>query len=154
MTSSSRRDRRFKVTTDNIIIKKIWQDSELMELEVICTSRFVTSRSKIYASGALVDELIQKINVFLGGYGHCEEIEWANECKGNLSTACVSFRFLEKDKLGHILIEVFAEVDDGGDYEKHNCCFFVNTEYGLLSHFCHELSLLKSSSSGCEIHLN
>ena len=57
------------MTTDNIIIKKIWQDSELMELEVICTSRFVTSRSKIYASDTLVDELIQKINAFLGGYG-------------------------------------------------------------------------------------
>ena len=59
----------------------------------------------------------------------------ANEDRGNASTACVSSRFFWKDKLGHIGVEVFAELDDGGDYTEHNCCFFVSTEYGLLMNF-------------------
>ena len=52
------------------------------------------------------------------------------------------------------MVEVFAELDDGGDYAKHNCCFFVNTEYGLLMEFCSKLAELKINPVGCEIQLN
>lgn len=64
------------------------------------------------------------------------------------------FAFFREDELGHIAIEVFAELDDGGDYSKHNCCFFVRTEYGLLMNFCDHLVQLKNGSVGCEIRLN
>ena len=55
---------------------------------------------------------------------------------------------------GHIGIEVFAELDDGGNYTEHNCCFFINTEYGLLMNFCERLFRLKNSPAGYEIQLN
>ena len=97
------------------------------------------------------DELIGQIEQFLRG--DIEEGLWANEDRGNDSTACLSLRFLRKDRLGHIIIEVFAELDDGGDYARHNCCFFVNTEYGLLMNFCERLAQLKSDAA-CEIQLN
>lgn len=64
------------------------------------------------------------------------------------------FSLFRDDELGHIAIEVFAELDDGGDYSKHNCCFFVRTEYGLLMNFCDHLDQLKNGSVGCEIRLN
>lgn len=137
---------------DNIILSKIWQDSELMELAAECTSPLVTARVKIYVSDALIDELVQKICTFLGG--QCNETEWANEVRGSGSTACLSLRFLKKDTLGHVLIEVFTEVEDGGDYETHNCCFYVHTECGLLRQFCYELSSLKDRAAGCEVYLN
>ena len=35
---------------DNIIIRKIWQDSELAQLEVTCTSSVATAITKIYVS--------------------------------------------------------------------------------------------------------
>lgn len=140
------------MTKDNIIIRKIWQDSELAQLEVTCTSSVATAITKIYVSDELIDELICKISAFLDGC--CEESEWANESRGNFSTACVCFHLIKKDKLGHILIEVFAELEDGGDYAKHNSCFFVNTEYGCLRRFCSALPFLKSDYSECEIHLN
>ena len=95
---------------DNIIIRKIWQDSELAQLEVTCTSSVATAITKIYVSDELIDELICKISAFLDGC--CEESEWANESRGNFSTACVCFHLIKKDKLGHILIEVFAELED------------------------------------------
>lgn len=137
---------------DNIILSKIWQDDDVIELKVVCSSSVATITSKIYVSDPLIDELICQIEQFLDGNN--EEGLWANEDKGNDSTACVSLRFFRKDKLGHIVIEVFAELDDGGDYAEHNCCFFVGTEYGLLMNFCESLVQLKKNPVGYEIQLN
>lgn len=137
---------------NNIIFKKIWQDSELMELETICSSGVITAISKIYVSVSLLDELIFQIKSFLEG--HITEGAWANENKGNDSTACVTFRFLKKNKLGHIWIEVFMELDDGGDYSKHNCCFYIDTEIGLLANFCDDLTKLKGNFTEIEVQLN
>ncbi len=137
---------------DNIIFKKLWQDTEVIQLKVTCSSSIVVVTSKIYVSVQLIDELIFQIKQFLNG--NKEETFWANEEKGNTSTTCVSLRFIKKDKLGHIVVEVFAELDDGGDYTEHNCCFFVNTEYGLLMSFCENLVQLKENLAGYEIHLN
>ncbi|MBO5333432.1 MAG: hypothetical protein J6B37_04875 [Clostridia bacterium] len=137
---------------DNIIIKKMWQDSEVIQLKVTCFSSVAAAVSKIYVSDYLIDELINQIGRFLNG--NIEEGLWANEETGNDSTACVALRFIKKDKLGHIIIEVFAELDDGGNYAKHNCCFFVSTEYGLLMNFCENLIKLKDCLEGYEIKLN
>ena len=137
---------------DNIVVSKTWQDNDVIELEVVCSSSVATVTSKIYVSDSLIDELIYQIKQFLDGKN--EESLWKNEDKGNASTACVSLRFFRKDKLGHIVIEVFAELDDGGDYAKHNCCFFVSTEYGLLMNFCEKLVQLKKNPAGYEIQLN
>ena len=46
------------------------------------------------------------------------------------------------------------ELDDGGDYSNHNCCFFVNTEIGLLEKFKNELTHIKHQPPGVEIVLN
>lgn len=137
---------------DNIIFSKIWQDDDVIELKVVCSSSVATITSKIYVSDSLIDELICQIKQFL--YENNEEGLWANEDKGNNSTACVSLRFFSKDKLGHIVIEVFAELDDGGDYTEHNCCFYVSTEYSLLMSFCEGLVKLKKNPVGYEIQLN
>ena len=137
---------------DNIIFEKVWQDADVIELKVVCSSSVALFTSKIYVSYSLIDELICIIKQFLDGI--IEEGSWANEAKGNDSTACVSLRFLKKDKLGHIIIETFAELDDGGDYTKHNCCFYIVTEYGLLSNFCDRLACLKNHPVGFKIQLN
>lgn len=144
--------RRENVMKDNIIFRKLWEDSDLITLKVVCSSSVATIISKIYVTIALIDELIGQIEQFLEG--NVEEGLWANEEKGNDSTACVSLRFLRKDKLGHINIEVFAELDDGGNYAEHNCCFYVGTEYGLLMNFCQKLACLKRDPAGCEVRLN
>ena len=137
---------------DNIIFRKIWEDSDVIELKAVCSSSVATITSKIYVTNPLIDELISQIKQFLDG--NIKEGLWANENKGNDSTACVSLRFLWKDRLGHIIIEVYAELDDGGNYTEHNCCFFVGTEYGLLMNFCESLVRLKNHPVGCEIRLN
>ena len=137
---------------DNIVLVKIWQDGDVIELKVVCSSSVATIASKIYVSNSLIDELIHQINQFLDG--NIEEGLWANEDKGNNSTACVSLRFFMKDKQGHVIIEVYAELDDGGKYTEHNCCFYISTEFGLLMSFCDNLVQLKKKPIGYEIQLN
>ena len=137
---------------DNIIFSKIWEDDDIIELKVVCSSSVATITSQIYVSDSLIDELICQIKQFLEG--NIEEGLWANEDKGNDSTSCVSLRFFNKDKLGHIIIEVLAELDDGGNFTEHNCCFFVGTEYGLLMSFCESLAQLKEEPVGYEVQLN
>lgn len=66
----------------------------------------------------------------------------------------INYGYFNKDKLGHIIIEVYAELDDGGKHSEHNCCFFVETEYGLLMNFGERLDRLKNRPAGCEVRLN
>lgn len=138
--------------TDYIKLKKVWQDGELAQLRVICSSSVATASAKIYVSDCLIDDLVCQIRQFLDGC--VKESLWANEEKGNDSTACVSFRFLKKDELGHILVEVFVELDDGGEYAEHNCCFYINTETGLLTNFYNRLAQFKTKPVGYELLLN
>lgn len=137
---------------DNIIFSKTWEDDDIIELKVKCSSSVATISSKIYVSDSLIDELICQIKQFLDG--DIEEGFWANEDKGNDSTACLSLRFFKKDEQGHIIIEVFAELDDGGKFTEHNCCFFIGTEYGLLVSFCERLDCFKNHPVGYKICLN
>lgn len=137
---------------DHIDIVKLWQDDELIQLKVVCSTEIITATAKIYVSDALIDDLIYQIKQFLDG--QVAESFWTNEKRGDNSTACVSLHFLHKDKLGHILIEVFMELDDGGNYSSHNCCFYLNTEVGLLTMFCERLPQLKQKPSGIKLILN
>lgn len=137
---------------DNIILRKVWQDNDMAEVEVICSSSVVTAVSKIYVCNEIIDELRLEIDLFLR---ECiQEGFWISGELGNDSTACVSFRFNKKDRQGHVLVEVFMELDDGGGFDKHNCCFYVNTEYGMLMNFCKSLNYLKTNLPGFALQLN
>ena len=118
---------------DNLIITRFWQDIEFFQIEIECKTEFISARGKVYTTDDLIDDLYNKIETFLSGkvYSTC----WQNGTRGDATTPCISFQFFHKDKLGHILIEVFLEIDDGGALSAHNCCFYINTETGLLHQF-------------------
>lgn len=137
---------------DFITIKKLWQDNELIQLKIVCSSAIITATAKIYVSNEIIDDLFFQIHYFLNG----EEKEccWSSGERGDHSTTCVSLRFLHKDKLGHVLIEPFIELDDGGNYSSHNCCFYLNSELGLLESFKNQLLAIKNAELGFEVTLN
>ena len=53
----------------------------------------------------------------------------------------------------YVLIECFMELNDGGSLEKHNCCFFVNAELGMLHDFSSKMDELKKPELGVAISL-
>lgn len=46
------------------------------------------------------------------------------------------------------------ELDDGGEFSDHNCCFYINTEYGLLQLFRDQLPKLKQPELFSVVRLN
>ena len=137
---------------DYIAIEKVWQDDLCYQIKVTCASDNITVTNDIYISSNSIDDLSNGLNSFITGT--TKEILWESGEKGDDSTAFVSFRFIHKDKIGHIWIEVFIELDDGGKYSTHNCCFYVNTEVGLLEQFYKKLPKIKDQQIGYKIILN
>lgn len=137
---------------DYLKIQKLWYDDCLYEVKIVCSSPIITASAKVYVCDSIIDALVQQIQLFLSG--KITEGYWTNGERGNDSTTCASLRFLHKDRLGHILIEVYMELDDGGSYNTHNCCFYLNTETGLLEKFCKNLPKLKQKLRGVEVVLN
>lgn len=135
-----------------ITLRKTWYDNELTELKVVCSSTLITASAEIYINDRLIDELVHQLRHFLNG--DVTETCWANTTKGDDSVTCVAFRFMHKDKLGHIWIEVYMELDDGGKYSEHNCCFYINTEMGQLEEFCKKILILKEKRLWTEVTLN
>lgn len=140
-----------KLMADYIEMYKLWEDNDLAQVNVVCSSASVTASNKIYFCDSLIDELICEIKKFISG--KINEAYWESGIKGDQSVACLSLHFLHKDRLGHILIEVYLEIDDGGTYSSHNCCFYINTEIGLLTTFCEKLPRLKLKNEG-KVFLN
>ena len=136
---------------DSLTITRVWQDSCIYEVEIKCETEHITARGKVYTDDVLIDDLHNIIESFLEG--KADIISWQNSTRGDMSTPCVSFKFSHKDKLGHVQIEVFMEIDDGGTLDKHNCCFYVNTEIGLLYQFKEKLLKLKQPQIGIQVFL-
>ena len=63
-------------------------------------------------------------------------------------------KMMHKDKRGHIQIEVYMELQDGGSFAEHHCCFYVNTEIGMLMEFGKNLQKIKQPILGRKIRLN
>ena len=138
--------------TDYISMEKIWQDVFCYQIKITCASSCVVATNEFYTSDDSIDDLFNGLNDFI--IGKTKEFLWENGEKEDHSTACITLKFIHKDKLGHILIEVYMELDDGGSYSSHNCCFYLNTELGLLEEFCKKLPTLKLELLGIEVVLN
>lgn len=137
---------------DYIIMERIWQDTCFFKMRVTCKSKIIYVQSDVYTANECMDDLYEKLRSFVNGT--MDEVYWLNGDTGDDSTPCISLRFIRKDRLGHILIEVYMELDDGGTLSKHNCCFFINTELGLLDQFTKSLVNLKESKLGVKVILN
>lgn len=132
-------------------IERIWEDVDFFEIEVIAQSEIISVSVRSYTTVALINELALRLATFPQKID--DRYIWENGSKGDDSTPYVSLEFWCEDKLGHIIIEVYMEIDDGASYNKHNCCFFVKTEPGLLNNFGKSLVLLNEQGIGKKITL-
>lgn len=136
---------------DFIKFEEVWNDTDCIELSVTCSSEVITASTNIYVCNELIDNLSELIKQLITGQSR--EIYWQNHQKCDVGVPCVSFRIFA-DKIGHVKIEVYMELDDGGKLNEHNCCFYINSELGLLEAFCKKLPKLKQRNIGTCIVLN
>ena len=138
---------------DYIMLEKEWEDSDCFGIQMTAhCSDIITAKTRATISDEMVDDLSQKLHEFI--CGNTREILWETDARGDETVACLSLKFMHKDKVGHILVEVYMELEDGGKYSEHNCCFYVETALGLLEKFCERLPLLKTPGLDIEIVLN
>lgn len=52
---------------DFINFEKLWQDDELIQLKVVCSSPIITATAKIYVSDDIIDNLVFQMQCFLNG---------------------------------------------------------------------------------------
>ena len=123
--------------TNNIIIKKIWQDNDCFEASFSCSADNISATTNVYSTQESIEILCNGIRNFCNS--EITTFKWLSGDIGDDTTASVSLLFLREDGAGHITIEVFMEIDDGAPFSIHNCCFYVQTELGLLLSFLEKL---------------
>lgn len=132
-------------------IERVWEDVDFFEIEVVAQSELIRASVRSYTTVASINELASQLVTFPKKFD--DRYMWENGTKGDNSTPFVSLEFWCEDKLDHIVIEVYMELDDGTSYNKHNCCFFVKTEAGLLNSFGKSLILLNEQGTGKKVIL-
>ena len=137
-----------------IKIKKIWQDEieDFFSIQMVARSKVIWAQAHVYATSETIDDLLNKLNGFISS--NAGEALWENGVTVGETPVPLSLKFLRKDKLGHVLVEVYMELDDGRTLGGHNCCFYVETDLGLLEKFHKRLHLLKLPDLEIEITLN
>lgn len=93
---------------DNIIAKKIWEDTYGFELEIRFVSRFVDVHSKIYVSAPMLLKNKDIFSEFLSNNNRCKL------CLGEIGGIFAPGVELNicKNRTGHILIDVILELND------------------------------------------
>lgn len=135
---------------DNLIFKKIWQDEDLLELNIIGMCDYVKAHQDCYISKKDLEELANKIKKI---NDTCEKIYLEFGKKDGDYTPAFSLLIMPKNKNGHIKIEVDMEINDI-ETRTHRCMFFVNTELGMLEKFSEKMKRIKDLEIGKMICLN
>ena len=135
---------------DNLIFKKIWQDGDLLELNIIGMCDYVKAHQDCNISKKDLEELANKIKKI---NDTCEKIYLEFGKKDGDYTPAFSLLIMPKNKNGHIKIEVDMEINDI-ETRTHRCMFFVNTELGMLEKFSEKMKRIKDFEIGKMICLN
>ena len=136
---------------DNIWIEKKWQEDSLIELKISANSEFVTAYQDCYIQDCALDEISKKIGMYIVEKGESPcYLEFGHK-EGNYTPA-FSMNIFPKDSSGHVKIEVDMEINDN-DLRAHRCCFYVNSELGLIEAFGSSLRRLITGEVGEEVAL-
>lgn len=134
---------------DNIILKKIWEEADLIEIEVSINSEFVVAKANYYVSTNSILDCQKIIFEFINNNSKECNLEFGKIGEGYVP----SFKLnLSQDRTGHVLIDVFFELDDES-MPKHQCSCYIKTEIGLLANFADKIKSLAYSSLGTRISL-
>ena len=136
---------------DNIVFKKIWQDENLIELKISGTSEFVSVYQHCYIEDNDLIEIARKMHNFINDYNKEYYFEFGN--KSYNYTPAFSMRILPADITGHIKIETDFEIADN-DSHLHRCCFYINSQLGLIDDLGKSIENLIFENVGVEISLN
>ena len=136
---------------DNIIIEKIYEDTDLMEIKINVISKFVTAHQHCYTYSEGLETHSDEIISYSKKIQEDYYAEFG-EKEGNYTPA-FSLKFLKAEANGHLKIEVDLEIDDNEE-RKHRCSCYIKTDLGSVERFGNALRSLATSDVGVEIRLH
>ena len=135
---------------DNIIFETIWKDSNIIELKVMASSKYINVFQNCYVDGVILENAANKIHKYIKNSNKECYLEFGNKI-GNYTPA-FSLNILPCDNYGHVKIEVDIEIMDN-DTRAHRCCFYVSCELGQLEKFGQSLISLILNDNGIKVSL-
>jgi len=135
---------------ENIILKKVWEDDTMIEVEITAISKHVTSYQLCYVNEMEMQEMVTKIERYIKDFTKEAYIQFG-EKEGNYPPA-FSMKLLNANSCGHIKIEVDIEIDDVDD-RSHRCKYFVKSELGAIERFGERTLTLYKSEIGTSISM-
>ncbi len=135
---------------DNIIIEKIWQDSNEIELRVTAKSEYVQAKQSCYVEDDAIMMNADKIEAYMKNYDIECYLEFGTKI-GNFTPA-FSLTILPSQINRHVKVEVDIEIADN-DKRAHRCCFYVNCELGQIERFGKLLRSIVTDEEGAVISL-
>jgi len=135
---------------NNISIERIWQDNDFFEIRVTAASQFARATTNVYITDTDILQLANILATFPQESN--PEINWQISESAKIQKN-LSLKVLQKDKFGHVLIEVYMVIKDGNCGENHHCCFYIETEMGLLNTFGKRLLAINKPILGTKVVL-
>ena len=136
---------------DNIIFKKVWQDDNLIELEISASCEFASAYQSCYVEDKVLLEISNRIQKYIDNCNESCYLEFGKK-EGNYTPA-FSMCILPVDTSGHMQVEVDIEIADN-DTRLHRCCFYVKSELGLIERLGISLKNLVTALEGETVLLN
>ena len=114
---------------DNIVMEKIWQESDLLELRIICGSEYITANQTCYIQSSALETIRGQIAEYVENPHQSRSVEFGDK-HGN-HTPAFSMDILEISASGH-----------------------VKSELGMLERFGKRLKKLIHGDIGSQVILN
>ena len=120
---------------NNIIIEKIWNDSDivnngLFEIKLNCINEYININENVYLDKSISKDISKSIENYINT--NKETFYEINMKKGY--TSGFTMKIFPYDLTGHILIEMKMEINDNND-KLHYATFYIKTEIGTLESF-------------------
>lgn len=138
---------------DNIIIEKIWNDSDivnnqLFEIKLTCINEYININENIYMDNNIAKKISKKIENYIKM--NKQTYYEMNIQKGYANG--FEIKIFPCDIKGHVLIEMKMEITDNSE-KIHRATFYIKTELGLLENFGNKLKDIIKLEIGEKIKL-
>jgi len=135
---------------DNIIIEKVWEDINGLEIKIKGISEFIEVYQYCYLMPKQIEKLSNEIKKFIMEPSVSILMKFGSLT--GITTPAFMLEILPVNTRGHLKIELNLEIDDN-DIRSHRASFYVNTELGLLETFGKRLNKIINGPVGTSIML-
>ena len=134
---------------DNIIIKKIWEDSEFFEVNIGFSSDNLTTNIDVYVTNDIINNISKTMILFLEEKNSC----YFEIVEKNDDYPYIRINFDKIDSHGNAVLNVYIEYNSE-DFDNRFYCFFpMYIEHGLLYSFGKRIKKLNEMSVGEKVSI-